>query len=300
MSERVLNAAKALDYGTRRLELYRGTIRIEVILVKPVSQLFIRLNQAFERIAASLDRSILIHRTFVDQGDAKGIATYIEKPAFRREGLIVAVPDHLLVAESLRKARRMGVEVVQIVTRSTDDSVPYVGIDHYAAGRTAALLMSRMLETREGSFIALCSPSYSGQRERVSGFSDYLESSRNPLHRFPTVMFSAEQDVSTVEVIRETIEREGDVIGLYSAGSGNKAIASILKTLEAKVFWIGFEFDDLSAVSLRSGLMDVVIDQAPEVQARRALDIVMRRLDLIEVDVNADPVQFLIMTSENL
>ena len=303
ISERVLKAAKALHYGKRQLDLYRGTIRIEIILARPESRLFIRLSHAFERIAATLDRSIFIHRTFVNQGDPASIADYIERPSFRRDGLIVAVPDHSLIVESLRKVQATGVEVAQIVhviTGGTDAGFSYVGIDDYAAGRTAELLMSRMLGTRPGALIALCSRAYSGQRERLRGFSDYLAERRNPAHRFPAVMFTSDDDVATMEVVQETITREGDVIGLCSVGAGNRAIASVLRRRGSKVFWIGFEFDELAADCLRSGVMDIVIDQAPEVQARRSLDMIMRRLGLMEVEISADPVQFHTITSENL
>jgi LacI family transcriptional regulator len=51
---------------------------------------------------------------------------------------------------------------------------------------------------------------------------------------------------------------------------------------------------------LKSGLMDIVLDQAPEVQARRALDTVLHRIGFLDVEVSADPVRFLTINAENL
>jgi LacI family transcriptional regulator len=46
--------------------------------------------------------------------------------------------------------------------------------------------------------------------------------------------------------------------------------------------------------------MSIVLDQAPEVQARRSIDLALNRLGLIEVEISAEPVRFLTITSENL
>jgi len=43
-----------------------------------------------------------------------------------------------------------------------------------------------------------------------------------------------------------------------------------------------------------------VIDQAPEIQARRSLDTVLRGLGLIDIEISAQPVQFLTITPENV
>ena len=38
---------------------------------------------------------------------------------------------------------------------------------------------------------------------------------------------------------------------------------------------------------LKEGLMTIVLDQAPEVQARRAIDLTLKRLGLIDTDIHA-------------
>jgi LacI family transcriptional regulator len=43
-----------------------------------------------------------------------------------------------------------------------------------------------------------------------------------------------------------------------------------------------------------------VLDQAPEVQARRAIDTVLYRIGFLDVEVSADPVRFLTINAENL
>ncbi|TIX04506.1 MAG: LacI family transcriptional regulator, partial [Mesorhizobium sp.] len=107
------------------------------------------------RIAATLDRSIAVHRTFLDEANPAEIAARILDAEMRRAGLILAVPDHPLVSAALRKLEADNIPTVQIVTQISGTRSTYVGIDNYAAGRTAGLLMARM-QRRPGKVVAIC------------------------------------------------------------------------------------------------------------------------------------------------
>ena len=65
--EKVIAAARRLDYPKRLPELHKGVLRVEVLLARPELHFIARLSRAFERIAATLDTSIMVHRTFVDE-----------------------------------------------------------------------------------------------------------------------------------------------------------------------------------------------------------------------------------------
>ncbi|TGS51891.1 LacI family transcriptional regulator, partial [Mesorhizobium sp. M1D.F.Ca.ET.183.01.1.1] len=85
-----------------------------------------------------------------------------------------ALPDHPLVSTALRKLEAENVPTVQIVTQISGTRSTYVGIDNYAAGRMAGLLMARM-QRRPGKVVAIChSQIYRVHRDRVRGFFDYL------------------------------------------------------------------------------------------------------------------------------
>ncbi|AMA59916.1 LacI family DNA-binding transcriptional regulator [Bradyrhizobium sp. CCGE-LA001] len=302
LAERVIKAAKKLKYGDRRFRPHSGIIRIEVLLVQPEAEMFYAdLNATFQRISASLDPSILVHRTFVREDDIAAIAQHIAKPPVRRAGLIVLAPDHPKITESIRQVRMSGVEVVQLLTGSAGEDVPYIGIDNYAAGRTAAYYMSHMLQGRSGSFLAMChSGAYRAHRERIRGFSDYLTQHRNGDHHFYLVIFGHDDNLLSAERLAEALQDDNRVIGLYTVGAGREGIAAALDTHPAKVFWIGHALSHGTAKCLRSGLMDICIDGAPATQARRSLDTVLRRLGLIDVDVSNAPVEFLTITAQNL
>ncbi len=46
--------------------------------------------------------------------------------------------------------------------------------------------------------------------------------------------------------------------------------------------------------------MDIVLDQAPEAQARRAMDLVLAKLNLHDLPVDNPPIRFVTFTAENV
>jgi LacI family transcriptional regulator len=303
-AQKVVLAAKRLGYQRLIPNLYRGSIRIEVVMVRAETPFFSRLNRAFERISASLDHSVTVNRTFVDESDPKKFAAHILNANIRRQGLIVVAVDHPQIADSLRVARQAGVEVVQIVSYTGAQGV-FVGIDNYAAGRTAGFYMSKMLRGTKGSVLAVChSWAYQIHKERIRGFSDQLSGGQNSGLGFAEVVFGGDNDVRTAEIVAEALRREKDVAGIYNAGGANQGVGSALQRLtedaRRDMIWIAHELNDETRRFLKAGLMTLVLDQAPETQARRALDSVLYRLGVTEVEPIADPVPFLTYTAENI
>ena len=301
--DRVIQAARRLGYKQPLPERYHGVLRIEVIMVRRETPFFARLTAAFQRISESLDPCIQVHRTFVDENDPMSVARRIAHPGFRRIGLIIVAPDHPEVRTRLREAKEAGEVVVQIVSRIGDQDDLFIGIDNYAAGRTAAQLMTRMSVAKEGRFIALChSGAYQVHRERIRGFSEFLEMKGLAYHLFSRVLFGMDQDLTSAELLNDALKEDSGIIGVYNAGGANEGVAGALER-NAKmdsVFWIGHELTDASRGWLRSGLMDIVLDQAPEAQARRSLDMLLHRLGFISEEPSREPVRFYTITSENV
>ena len=301
-AERVVLAARTLGYDRRLPERYHGIIRVEVIMVRPDTPFFKRLNDAFVHIAASLESSIVIHRTFLDENDPLAVARHIAHPGFRRSGLIIVAPDHPDVRVRLREAKAAGLSVVHIVTRIGDDDNPFVGIDNYAAGRTAAFYMTNMQKQRCGCFVALChSGVYEVHRERIRGFSEYLADHPYPGHSFALVIFGRDDRRLSADQLDDALKDHPDIIGIYNAGGANSGVARVLERHSRgdSIMWIGHELTDNSRRWLKSGLMDLVLDQAPELQARRALDTILHRIGFIDVELSSDPVPFLTINAEN-
>ena len=55
-----------------------------------------------------------------------------------------------------------------------------------------------------------------------------------------------------------------------------------------------------TATALREGVMDVVLDQAPEAQARRAIDLMLQKLGMLDIELDTAPIRFVTHTAENV
>jgi LacI family transcriptional regulator len=163
--------------------------------------------------------------------------------------------------------------------------------------------MTNMLKARCGSFVALChSSAYQVHKQRILGFSDYLADHPNPAHMFALVMFGMDERERSAALFEGALKAHRDIVGIYNAGGANSGIASVLERhdLGRSVMWIGHELTANSRRWLKTGLMDIVLDQAPEIQARRAVDTVLHRIGFLDVEVSTGPVRFLTINSENL
>jgi len=300
--EKVLIAARALDSQRRMPTMHHSIRRIDVLLVRPETTFYARLAQSFERLTASLDPSFSVLRSFVDEQDAAAIVEKIRNPPYRRAGLIITAPDHPAVRAALFEQQQAGLPIVQIVTRATGIASDYVGIDNYAAGRSAALFLSKM-QSQVGSVAALChSPIYHVQRERIRGFSDYLEEYPCEKFTFRHVLFGHDEGHRSADLLRETLTACPDLVGFYNAGGANSMLSEVLRDRcpIGQVFFIGHELTERSAKALRDRVMSIVLDQSPELQARRAMDLILSRLNLIATPVDNPPIPFITLTAENV
>lgn len=299
-AEKVIAAARALDYPRRLPEVHRGLLLIEVLLVQPETTFYRRLSRAFERIGATLDPSVRIHRTFLDEADPEAIAGHIVSSERRRSGLILAVPDRPQIRAAVATAAA-SLPIVHVVTRAAEAAGDLIGIDNYAAGRTAAMFLARM-QQRSGSVMALCHPVFQVHRERMRGFSDYLFENPRPDLSFRWIGFGRDQARRCGDLLHRALATWPDLVGLYNAGGGNGALADVLRRHPngAQVFFVGHELTDRTAAALREGVMAVVLDQAPEAQARRAIDLMLKQIGLLDLAVDTAPIRFITVTAESL
>lgn len=296
--QKVLAAAKGLGWKGQLPEVHRRILRIEVIIVRPETSFYARVGAAFRRIAASLDSSVQIQITYLDENDPEGIAERIKDQSINRAGLIISAPDHPLVRVALAKAIRGGLPVVQMVSRIVPDA-DLVGIDNYAAGRMAGLMMAKLGE-KKGAVAAIChSQAYQVHRDRIRGFSDYLiEQGRGLDFRF--VIFGNDNREDSFERLDKALVNWPDLVGVYNAGGANTTIVKVLGLRKRDVFFVGHELTEVTRAGLIDGTVDVVFDQLPEAQVRRAVDLMLARLHVIQDHIDNAPIRFTTITAENL
>ncbi|WP_034996838.1 LacI family DNA-binding transcriptional regulator [Beijerinckia mobilis] len=298
--KKVLIAARTLNYPRILPELHHGLLRLEVLMVRPDTTFYQRLSRAFERIAATLDPLVIVHRTFTEEMKPEKIAQHILSTDLPRAGLILAVPSNPVISAAVEKVNAQGLPVVHVVTRASDRAGEFVGIDNYAAGQTAALFISRMA-CRTGPVIAICHPIYQVHRDRIRGFSDYFHEHLGA-SGFEWIGFGRDEERSSADLLWSALEMYPDLAGFYNAGGANSALIDVFRRHPrgCDVFFVGHELTEYTRIALQDGTMDVVLDQAPEAQARRAFDLILRRIGVTDIEPDKAPIRFITIMKESL
>lgn len=301
--EKVVQAARQLGVPRVLPETRHGLQHIDIVLPDNRTPFFQRLNLALQRGIAMLDKRLVVHRLWTPEQDETALVRAIGPRRYRRQALIVAAPDTLGVRQALQQARERGEHVTMVVTRV--DQVPqadYVGIDNHAAGRTAGYLLGRLCH-REGRVLILSSRrDYLGHIERSRGCREVLA------QQFP--LLSCDLDVTETHddpdkcywAMRQALQENGPVVGLYNTGAGSPGIMAALQRFASeKVCWVTHEISDDHRQYLAQGMLDVVIDQDPDTQAIRALQNVVAALGLSPATGMPDrPGEFRLYFAENM
>ncbi|WP_244488296.1 LacI family DNA-binding transcriptional regulator [Devosia sp. Root436] len=186
---------------------------------------------------------------------------------------VIVAGEEPSVQAAVDNATRRGIVVMTLVS-----DLPgtlrrhFIGIDNAAAGRTAASLMGRFLP--DGGKVAVIAGSL-----HLRDHSDRLEGFRAALAaEFPAIEIIGpieghDERSETQAIVAELLERHGDLAGLYNLGAGNSGLVAALEASKraGAIRVIAHELTDPTRRGLRSGAIDVVLDQNPDGEIREAI-----------------------------
>jgi LacI family transcriptional regulator len=301
---RVIQAAREL--GLRRVlpMPHARQVRIEVVLAPSVTPFMKRLTKAMEQVAATLDRSIVILRTSMDMRDQAQVAARIA--SCRADGIIIYCEEHPANVAAIAAATAAGRPVICVVTDVPESPrAAYVGIDHAKAGRTAGFFVARMgrpVSAPPGGVALILSTStgFRAHKQRIDGFRQAIALHRAEVAVAP-VMTSGDDPERAYHLIIQALREGSDAIAVYNTGGANAAVAYAIRDAgrAGEVLFVGHELTEESAVLLREGAMTVAIDQAPELQARRSIDLMLSRLGVTSTETPGGEIAFTLHTAEN-
>jgi LacI family transcriptional regulator len=186
---------------------------------------------------------------------------------------VVVATEHETVRRAVETATRRGIAVVTLVSDLPGSARRhFVGIDNVAAGRTAASLMGRFcLAGRIG--ILAGSLGLRDHRERLEGFTAVMEA-EFPGHELIGPREGFDDDLLTEAAATELLTGP-PLAGIYNLGAGNAGlIAALSKAGQGgKVRVVAHELTEATRDGLRSGAVDVVLDQNPDGEIAAALAV---------------------------
>jgi LacI family transcriptional regulator len=281
---KVFAAARALKVKRVLPDTRHGVVHIEVLLPLNGTPFYQRLNRAFQRNIAILDKRILVHRRFVPEHDEQAFVTAISSPSFPRQGLILAAPDTARVRQALLGRAQAGEAMAAVVSTVSDvPGLAYMGIDNYRAGRTAGLILGRFGRRAGGVLLLGGKQTYRDHHERIAGCRDSAALAPT-LDATRAFIETRDDETLCYEAVRQALSSGLPLAGIYNSGAGSAGIEAALREHRAagNVVWVSHEISDDHRSYLEAGLLHMVIDQDPQGQAIAALQHIMHAGHMVE------------------
>lgn len=277
-ARRVLEWARKLKIDRALEDLPMRWLRIAVLLQNPNNPYHGSLKTGFQLAQRAYEaQRIMCLPTYFDSLEPAAVARTIRRAAERADGLVTCIYDHPRITAALKEVSRK----VPVVTIASDlpasGRLAYVGSDNRVAGRVAGELMGRFMGPQGGQILVVSGMhDFIGHEERESGFRGVLRR-RFPNCEVAATVESQEQQERTEKLTREAFKRYPNLRGIYNISVGSRGIANALSALGrgGKVALISHEMHDIHRELLTDGLMDAVLDQNPQMEALRAIQLLL-------------------------
>lgn len=303
----ITSVMNQLEYaGAPALRPRRKHLNFDVILpIGPNTFMDVLADEIEKAATIEQEADIALTISRIDGFDPDVLTAKIREVTPASDGIAVAAVENPMVREAINDASSAGVPVVTLVSDiSTSRRLSYVGLDNRAAGRTAGLLLGRMVTATPGKVVLVAGSlglNYRDHEEREMGFQRILT------ERFQNLTIverleSHDDFHVTYRQIKAVLERVPDIVGIYNIGGGNRGIGAALEEtgMADKVTYIGHELTQYSRQYLVNGTMDAVIDQSPQSEAKRALKILNDFHQNADIMPPHEPIPIQIYVSENL
>ena len=303
-TKKVLDAAREMHIKRVLPDSYYKVVRIEAIIPRPELPLCERMNREFKNLAGNLDRSVIIHRTILKDDSPDVLSKAIRKTTCN--GTIVFAQEHPLIHEAISENAEKDIPAVTILTDLPHSKrLAYAGADPYVAGRTAGYFLA-LMRPPGSKFIILCSHfAVHGHVSRIAGFSDYLKKLDRGFEIAEIVEGMDDANISEIN-LRAALKRHPDIAAIYNVGAANRAVVAAIDAanFRQRPLFVGHELTPFTRQVLRSGQMTLTIDQNPEMQARHAVELLLRHFGFAGAAHSSTPlksgVPFTLYSPENI
>lgn len=277
-AEKVETAIAAIgfqrDLGASLLARARD-LKLTFVIPDGSNEFMASLADAVERRSGqALTDRMYIETRRIRALDADALAKSLDALDARHcDCAIVVASDEPSVRAAVDGAIRRGIVVMTLVSDLPGTQRRhFIGIDNAAAGRTAASLMGRFLP--DGGKVAIIAGSLHlrDHSERLEGFRAALEA------EFPNVdligpIEGHDERSETQAIVASLLEQHPDLAGLYNLGAGNGGLVAALEASDRSghIRVIAHELTQTTRRGLKSGAIDVVLDQNPDGEIREAI-----------------------------
>ncbi len=230
-----------------------------------------------ELVHAGRARGVTLNSTYPKRMDPFALAEALRQCLKRRtSGIIVQGLDHPLVREAIEEIHSENIPVVSILTSLPgSQTLGYVGLDNRAAGRTAGLLMGRLLNSPGEIAVFLGGSLYRSHEEREMGFRAVVREEFPDLTLLPPCQ-GMDDPERNYKMAAELLEGKPNLTGIFSLGGGNRGIEKAILERGCKdtITYVAFNLTPLTRQALLTGVIDAVVHQ----DMARAADMAIGQL----------------------
>lgn len=186
--------------------------------------------------------------------------------------VLVGIEDERVVT-AVNSAARRGIGMVTLVSDLPGSARHhFVGIDNFAAGRTAGSLLGRFSPNGGKLGVIMGSHELRDHRERLDGFLQLLREEFPAVEVLPALE-GHEEPGETGRHAANLIAEHADLVGLYNLGAGNAGLIEAvgLSGRAGRLRVIAHELTASTREGLKTGLVDVVLDQNPDGEITAAI-----------------------------
>jgi len=261
----------------------RRVYRLAFLIPKGSNAFFNRIHYHIELIAdhMSLERvtvEIIEVAAFAVEGLKDCIAALAQKDF---DGVAIVGLESPLLEEPLAVLRARGVAVIGLVSDLPQQfRSAYIGIDNIVAGRTAARMVG-MAHAGGRGLIQMFAGSMEARDhvERLQGFSEVIAKDYPHITLCDPIMTKDDAAVLLSQT-SDVLARKPKVTALYNVGAGNSGLVQAIGAAQTqRPFCVVHELVAHSRRALQDGLIDLVIDQRPDVEVNRAFTVLRALID---------------------
>lgn len=276
---RVLEAAVKVGYlGENEVKTRLGPTFSKIVFLLPqgTNPYLTGLNSYVRALAEQSMEPLKVRSHFIESFNPEALVRALRRYGKTSDTVIFMAIEHPKVRQVIDELIMAGKRVITIISDlPTSNRHAYIGIDNFAAGRTAAKVMGGFCHVPAGKLaLVAASRAYRAHMEREMGFLALAEES------FPhlTVIGPHEGHDNRDENYHNTcrlLEQHPDLVGIYNVGGSSDGIGRALRESkrDKEICFIGHGLTPDTRGMLIDGVMDMVITQSPHSIYAQAIEI---------------------------
>lgn len=268
--EKVNKVAKELGYkpniAGKALAFQNNPLKIGVILLNTKNSIFSEVHKGVEAAYEELkDFSIDVESKIMKSVDIDEQINCID--TLVKKGISALVISPLDSDRIRKKLNYVTDNDIKLITYNTDlvgiKKLCFVGQDLYKSGRVAGELMAKLIPTDGNVVIFTGSTSIKALRERVSGFTDIINSEYSNI-KITNIIENMDVDEQTYNRTLDILKGSKDIKGIFITGEGIKGVADALVSLGRRdVKLITYDTNGETIKFLKDKIIDFTITQDP-------------------------------------